>query len=136
MNIHDFERAVEAGLAALPEEFRERLANVAVMVEEWPDAETFREMELESGYDLLGLYRGWPLPERGIDYAGTLPDTIHLYRQAILAYCEDTGEVVVDCIVDTVIHEVGHYYGLSDEEMEQIEAECEWQARQPPPDGE
>lgn len=117
-----FDRAVEAAVAALPEDFKARLENVAFMVEPFPDAATLREMACESPYDLLGLYRGWPLTERGTDYAGALPDTIHLYQRPILAYCKQTGEDVVDCIVETVIHEVGHYYGLSDEEMEAIEA--------------
>jgi predicted Zn-dependent protease with MMP-like domain len=118
-----FERAVEDAIDALPEDFRSRLENVAFMVDAYPDAETLDEMECEGPYDLLGLYRGWPITERGVDYQGALPDTIHLYREPILAYCADTGEDVVDCIVDTVIHEVGHYYGLSDDEMEAIEAE-------------
>ena len=118
-----FERAVEDAIAALPEDFRSRLENVAFMVEAFPDDETLAEMECEGPYELLGLYRGWPITERGTDYQGALPDTIHLYREPILAYCADTGEDVVDCIVETVIHEVGHYYGLSDDEMEAIEAE-------------
>jgi predicted Zn-dependent protease with MMP-like domain len=117
-----FDRAVEQAVAALPDDFKARLENVAFMVEPFPDADTLHEMECESPYDLLGLYRGWPLTERGTDYAGALPDTIHLYQRPILAYCKQTGEDVVDCIVETVIHEVGHYYGLSDEEMEAIEA--------------
>lgn len=118
----EFDRAVDAAIGALPEDFRARLENVAFMVEPWPDAETLRELECETRYDLLGLYRGWPITERGTDYAGTLPDTIHLYQRPILAYCKETGEDVVACIVDTVVHEVGHYYGLSDDEMDAIEA--------------
>lgn len=132
MSPADFDRSVEAAIEALPDGFRDRLANVAFMVEEWPDADTMNEMECDSPYDLLGLYRGWPLTERGTEYAGTLPDTIHLYRQPILAYCEESGEQVVDCIVDTVVHEVGHYYGLSDEEMDLIESECRWEGEGPP----
>jgi predicted Zn-dependent protease with MMP-like domain len=119
-----FERAVEDAIAALPEDFRARLENVAFMVDPFPDEETLDEMECEGPYDLLGLYRGWPITERGTDYQGALPDTIHLYREPILAYCADTGEDVVDCIAETVIHEVGHYYGLSDAEMDAIEAEA------------
>jgi predicted Zn-dependent protease with MMP-like domain len=118
-----FERAVEQAIEALPEAFRARLENVAFMVDPFPDDETLDEMACEGPYDLLGLYRGWPLTERGMDYQGALPDTIHLYREPILAHCEDTGEDVVACIVDTVVHEVGHYYGLSDAEMEAIEAD-------------
>lgn len=118
----EFDRAVDAAIRALPEDFKARLDNVAFMVEAWPDPDTLREMECESPYDLLGLYRGWPLTERGTDYAGALPDTIHLYQRPILDYCKRYGEDVVDCIVETVIHEVGHYYGLSDAEMEAIEA--------------
>jgi predicted Zn-dependent protease with MMP-like domain len=129
----DFDAAVEAAINALPTTFRQRLDNVAFMVEEFPDADTLNEMECESPYNLLGLYRGWPLTERGTDYAGVLPDTIHLYRQPMLAYCEDVGESITDCIIETVIHEVGHYYGLSDDDLDAIAAECEWQG---PPSGE
>lgn len=123
LNPARFERAVARAIDALPDDFRARLENVAFMVDPFPDDETLDEMACESPYDLLGLYRGWPITERGTDYQGALPDTIHLYREPILAYCEDTGEDVVDCIVETVVHEVGHYYGLSDAEMEAIEAE-------------
>jgi len=132
VNRQAFERTVATAIDALPTDFRDRLSNIAFLVEEWPDAGTLEEMECETRFDLLGLYRGWPLTERGSDYHGTLPDTIHLYRQPILAWCDETGEPVADCIVDTVIHEVGHFYGLSDAEMEQIEDECAWQGGGPP----
>ncbi|MBI5136648.1 MAG: metallopeptidase family protein [Nitrospirae bacterium] len=132
MNKVQFDRAVEAAIRALPDDFRNRLDNVAFMVEEWPDRATQTEMECETPYDLLGLYRGWPITERGTDYAGALPDTIHLYRRPIMAWCEDSGESLRDCIVDTVIHEVAHYYGLSDDDLDTIAAECEWEAGRPP----
>ena len=124
-----FEQAVARAIDALPEDFRSRLENVAFMVDPFPDEETLDEMECEGPYDLLGLYRGWPITERGTDYQGVLPDTIHLYREPILAYCAETGEDVVHCIVETVIHEVGHYYGLSDDEMHAIEAEARKEGR-------
>ncbi|MFQ5508955.1 MAG: metallopeptidase family protein [Leptospirillia bacterium] len=132
MSPEAFDEAVEKAVRALPDAFRERLDNVVFLVEEWPDESTMKDMELESEYDLLGLYTGWPVTERGTDYHGTLPDTIHIYRQPTLAYCEDMKQEVVDCIADTVIHEVGHFYGLSDPEMEAIEAACEWQGGTPP----
>lgn len=133
MSPDEFEKVMETAIANLPDTFRERLDNIAFLVEDWPDDETCREMELESKYDLLGLYRGWPLTERGTEYAGVLPDTVYLYRKPILDWCRAYDEPVADCIVDTVIHEIGHYYGLSDAEMERIEAECHWEGGAPPP---
>jgi len=122
----DFDAAVEAAIGNLPDDFRQRLDNVVFMVEAWPDETTLKEMDCASPYDLLGLYTGWPMTERGSDYAGVLPDTIHLYRQPTLAYCAESGESVTDCIVETVIHEVAHYYGLSDDDLDAISAECDW----------
>ena len=133
MTTAEFEKVVESAIANLPDGFRERLDNIVFMVEEWPDDETVHDMELETKYDLLGLYKGWPLPDRGSDYAGTLPDTVHLYREPILDWCREYNEPVADCIVDTVIHEIGHYYGLNDAEMEAIEDECHWEGGAPPP---
>lgn len=132
MTEQEFEDAVSAAIDALPDDFRNQLDNVAFMVEEFPDEDTLAEMECETPYDLLGLYRGWPITERGSEYHGTLPDTIHLYRQPILAWCGEYREPVVDCIVDTVIHEVGHYYGFSDDELEAIEDACQWEGDGPP----
>ncbi|MDH5526757.1 MAG: metallopeptidase family protein [Nitrospirota bacterium] len=132
MTEQQFEDAVAAAIDALPDHFRNQLQNVVFLVEEFPDEETQAEMECETPYDLLGLYRGWPITERGSDYHGTVPDTIHLYRQPILSWCEEYDEPVVDCIVDTVIHEVGHYYGFDDEELEAIEDACSWEGDGPP----
>ncbi len=127
-----FETTMERAIDHLPEGFKKRLENVVFMLAPWPDEATLTMMECDTPYDLLGLYEGCPLPERGGDYAGVLPDTIHLYREPILAYCQTHDILVEDCIVDTVVHEVGHYYGLSDDEMDQIEAECGPFCRTPP----
>ncbi len=128
-----FETVVETAIRQLPDAFRERLDNVVFMVDPFPDPATLAEMECDTPYDLLGLYRGWPITERGTEYAGVLPDTIHLYREPILAYCAETGEPVTDCIIETVIHEVGHYYGLSDDEMDAIAMQCKGQGGDPYP---
>jgi predicted Zn-dependent protease with MMP-like domain len=111
-----FERLVAAALEELPEEFARLLDNVAVVVEEEPDPEDLAELGMDPEEDdLLGLYFGVPLGERGSDYSA-LPDRIVIYRGPILRACDDRHQVVQE-VRDTVIHELGHHFGLSDEEM-------------------
>jgi predicted Zn-dependent protease with MMP-like domain len=110
-----FERLVEEALDQLPEEFAELLENVAVVVEEEPAPEVLDEMGMDPEEELFGLYLGVPMPERGSDYQA-LPDRIALYRGPILRYCRDRREVIQE-VRDTVVHELGHYFGLDDEEM-------------------
>jgi predicted Zn-dependent protease with MMP-like domain len=112
-----FERLVAQALDELPEEFAERLDNVAVVVEEEPDPEDLREMGLESeeGDDLFGLYQGTPLIERD-SYYSSVPDRIVIYMGPLLRHCRTPREVVREVKL-TVIHEIGHHFGLSDEEM-------------------
>jgi predicted Zn-dependent protease with MMP-like domain len=124
MNISEFQFAAEQAMAALPSQFRDAMENVVICVEDEADGATLAEMQSESPSELLGLYRGWPLPERGVSYAGHLPDTIHLYRKPILQFCDETGEEPDHCIRHVLIHEIGHYFGYSDEEMEAIEKEA------------
>ncbi len=114
----------EGVVAGLPDWFRGRVENVAFFVAERPPEPVLREMGIGDPLGLLGLYRGVPLPERagGAGYGhGELPDTIHLYRQPILAWCARTGEDVAACIRSTVLHELGHYLGLDDEALERLE---------------
>jgi len=124
MNEEVFQKLAEQAMAGLPARFLDAIDNVVVVTEEWPDAEVLEEMEA-GPTELMGLYQGWPLPERGASYGGALPDMIHLYRQPILAYCEETGETVEHCVRHVLIHEIGHYFGFSDEEMEAIECQTE-----------
>jgi Uncharacterized protein conserved in bacteria len=121
MDADAFQRLAEATFASLPERFVRALENVVIVTEAYPDAETLARMKAQSALDLLGLYRGCPLPERGSTYAGQVPDMIHLYRQPILAWCRRHGEDVGHCIRHVLIHEIGHYFGFSDAEMEAIE---------------
>ncbi|KPK63651.1 MAG: hypothetical protein AMS21_06575 [Gemmatimonas sp. SG8_38_2] len=113
-----FERLVQRALDSLPEEFAERLENVAVVLEDEPDLEDLREMGLDpltEADELLGLYKGVPLIER----EGTLsdlPDHIAIYMGPILRTCRSPKEVARE-VRKTVIHEIGHHFGLSDEEM-------------------
>lgn len=117
MSIENFERHVEEAVRSIPEAFSRYLENVVFIVEEEPDAETMEAMGLETPEDLLGLYDGDPLTERHADAWGMLPDRILLYRRPIELYAEDFGEPVVKVIRDTILHEVGHFFGLTEEEV-------------------
>ena len=117
-----FERLVESALRRLPRPFRDRLANIAVVVEDWADEATLREMEIEPPDTLYGLYRGIDLTRRDSFYGNVLPDTIHIYQGPIEADCANP-EDMAELVRDVVIHEVGHFFGLDDETMEGIEQE-------------
>ena len=115
-----FTQLVEDALREIPRRFRNAMKNVAVVVEDEPAPETLAEMEIEPGDTLFGLYQGTPLPERGWGYGNTLPDRISIYQRPIEEACEDDDEIR-DCVAETVIHEFGHYFGMSEEEIEEIE---------------
>ena len=115
-----FERVVERALRGLPRVFKEKLANIAVVVEDWADDETLEEMEIEPPDTLYGLYRGVDLTHRDSSYGNVLPDTVTIYQGPIEEDCEDEAEMQ-EVIRDTVVHEIGHYFGLDDETMHRIE---------------
>jgi len=115
-----FERVVERALRGLPRAFKERLANIAVVVEDWADDETLEEMGIEPPDTLYGLYRGVDLTQRDSSYGNVLPDTVTIYQGPIEEDCEDEAEMQ-EVIRDTVVHEIGHYFGLDDETMHRIE---------------
>ena len=115
-----FEALVARALRLLPRRFRDRIANVAVVVEDWADAATLAEMGIEPPDTLYGLYRGIDLTRRDSGYGNVLPDTIHIYQGPIEADCADPDEMT-DLVRDVVVHEVGHYFGLDDETMDGIE---------------
>ena len=118
----EFEKLVERALTRLPGRFRERIENVAVVVEDWADDDTLAEMEIEPPDTLYGLYRGTDLTRRDSFYGGVLPDTITIYQGPIEEDC-DSREEMEGLIRDTVIHEVGHYFGLDDDRLEELEQE-------------
>jgi predicted Zn-dependent protease with MMP-like domain len=115
-----FTQLVEESLKEIPRRFRKEMRNVAVVVEDDPSPEILEEMEVEPGDTLFGLYQGTPLPERGWSFGNNLPDRISIYQNPIEDACE-TDEDIRDCIAETVIHEFGHYFGMSEEEIEEIE---------------
>lgn len=124
MEPETFERVVVEALDALPEEFRERLANVAVVVEEQPEPARVAALGLPTGQTLLGLYEGVPHHRRTGGYHLAVPDRITLYRQPILAQV-GTGdrEAIRETVRRTVIHEVAHHFGIGDAELARLERE-------------
>lgn len=121
-SLSDIERLAQAAVERLPELFRQHLGHVILRVEDFPDREVMAEMQLESPFDILGLYWGHAVGSPGADFTGTLPPTIFLYRRPLLdawAHGEDSLETLVTHVL---VHEVGHHFGLSDADMEAIEA--------------
>jgi len=116
----EFEDLVESALKKLPRPFRQKLKNIAVVVEDWADDETLEDVGIEPPDTLYGLYRGVDLTRRDSSYGNVLPDTIHIYQGPIEEDCADPEEMA-ELVRDVVVHEVGHYFGLDDETMEDIE---------------
>ena len=111
---------VEEALRGIPRRFRDAMKNVAVVVEDEPSQDLLDELEMGPDDTLFGLYQGTPLTEREATYGYTLPDRISIYQTPIEEACEDE-EDIRRCVAETVIHEFGHYFGLSEEEIEEIE---------------
>src|SRR3989338_6867764 len=120
MRRKEFEALVERALRRLPGPFKERLGNAARGVGGWGGGATLAEVGIEPPDTLYGLYRGVNLTERDSSYGNVLPDTITIYQGPIEEDAADEAEMA-DIVRDTVIHEIGHYFGLDDETMEQIE---------------
>ena len=120
MTREHFDRLVAQAVRGIPKRFRDEMDNVAVVVEDRPSPELLNEMELAPPNTLYGLYQGTPLPERQWAHGNVLPDRITIYQQPIVEDTED-DDAVIRAIGETVIHEFGHYFGLSEEEIEAIE---------------
>ena len=129
----EFEQFVKEAVAGIPPKFRRAVKNLAIVVEDEPSEAVLREMDIEPPDTLFGLYQGTPLTERTWSYGNTLPDRITLYQLPIEDASEDEDDLVV-CIGETLIHELGHYFGLSEEEIEEIE-ERYWRGADEGPDG-
>jgi predicted Zn-dependent protease with MMP-like domain len=120
MTRQEFQRLVEEALHDIPRRFRDEMENIAIVIEDEPPPDLLEEMEIEPPDSLYGLYQGTPLTERGWAQGNVLPDRITLYQNPIEEDSEDHEDVIV-CIAETLIHEIGHYFGLSEEEIEEIE---------------
>ena len=115
-----FEKYVADALASIPKKFRNAMQNIAIVVEDEPSPRLLDDKEIEPPDTLLGLYQGTPLTERTWGYGNTLPDRVLIFQGPHERQSDDEEDLVV-CIAETLIHEIGHYFGMSEEQIEEIE---------------
>ena len=111
----------EAALATLPAVFAPHIRDVVIAIEEFADDEVLKSLDIEHPYDLTGLYEGHPLTERSIDQSGGMPDRVTLYRVPILVEWIEGGERLDWLVRHVLIHEIGHHFGFSDDDMHALE---------------
>ncbi len=120
-SLADVQRLAEREIQRIPRHLRAAAGNVAVHVVDFPDEETMTEMALESEFDLLGLYVGVALTERSVTHPRSEPDMVYLYRRPILDYWCETGETLAAVVRHVLVHEIGHHFGYSDDEMDALQ---------------
>ena len=121
--LDDLVEMAEHALAAIPEPLRDLVRGTAILVEDVPDDETLKEMGLESPWELTGLYQGVPLTAKSVGDIPREPDRILLYREPILLEWIETGEDLFRLVRNVLIHEIGHHFGLSDDDIARLEAD-------------
>jgi predicted Zn-dependent protease with MMP-like domain len=117
----EFRQLVEQAIDTIPRRFAREVRNLAIVIEDHASTEQLAEFDMDDEDELLGLYQGTPLPDRGWGYGNQLPDRVTLFQEAIEEECEGDEDAVVTAIGETLIHELGHYFGLSEEEIMAIE---------------
>ena len=120
MDRNRFEDILEKALNSLPDEFRERIENVDIVVEDWPTLGQLAKVGLRQRAQLLGLYEGVPLVARGSHYGGVLPDKISIFQKPIEGICRSDEEIKHE-IRDVLYHEIAHHFGISDERLKDLE---------------
>ena len=118
----EFEVLTEKAISELPEYFRKKMENISIHIEDFPSRQTVQQLGFRSQYSILGLYQGVPVTRRGIHYRNVMPDRIMIFRKPILRKNISKNEIKND-IKRVVLHEIGHYFGLSDKELYRIEKE-------------
>ena len=121
-SLDDIEALAAEAYNTIPEVLRRHVHDVVIQVQDFPDEETEREMGLETPFDLLGLYRGIDLTRQSLSDVRTAPDMIFLYRRPLLDFWCETGDDLVHIVRHVMIHEIGHHFGFSDDDMEALEA--------------
>ena len=120
-SLQDMELLALEAFALLPEQFRELTGEVQIQIAEFPTEEIMDDLALETPFDLLGLFEGRGIAERWTPQTGEGPNRVTLYRRAILDYWAENEETLGDIVTHVLIHEIGHHFGLSDDDMEHIE---------------
>lgn len=120
----EMENLAQEAFARLPGQFRALCNDVVIRVEDFPDREVMQAMRLESEFDILGLFQGVGLPFQSVTHPSAMPNMIWLYRRPILDYWAEHDETLGAIITHVLVHEIGHHFGLSDDDMEAIEAEA------------
>jgi len=124
-SLEEFHELASAAFAALPEEFRALCGNVVIHVADFAEDALLDELGIEDPFELTGLYEGIDVTEQSLSDPAASPNHVHLYRRAILDEWADRGDVTLgDLITHVLAHEIGHHFGLSDEEMHAIEEEA------------
>ncbi len=116
-----FEAIAHKAYEGLPEDFRALCKGLVIRIEDFPTEEVLKEMEAETDFDLLGLFQGVGMPFQSVQSSGGMPNMIWLYRRPILDYWADHDETLGAIIAHVLVHEIGHHFGLSDDDMESIE---------------
>jgi len=122
MTRSEFERVVDRVVSSIPAAFRSHFENLVFVVEDYADAQLLAEAGYEPGEELLGFYRGYPLNERQHDLVQTEPDMIYLFQRTIEAEAAATSLPIVQVVRETVVHEVAHFFGFSEADLERFEA--------------
>lgn len=125
-SLAEFEQLADVAFATLPDRFRSLCEGLVIRVEDFPDDETLDEMGCESEFELLGLFSGRGLTEgEHLSQTGDRPNMIWLYRRPILDYWAQSEDTIAEIVTHVLVHEIGHHFGLSDEDMEEIERRAE-----------
>lgn len=119
MNNEDFEKLVREGIGAIPKEFLEKIDNVAIVIEENPTREQLKSLKIKNGFVLFGLYEGVPRTKR-LGYGQVIPDKITIFKNPIESFAKSENQIR-QIVRDTVWHEIGHYFGMSEEQVREAE---------------
>jgi predicted Zn-dependent protease with MMP-like domain len=121
----DIQALAEEAYARLPERFRKLCDGLVIHVEDFPTSEVLASMRAQSEFDLLGLFQGVGLPFQSETVPELMPNMIWLYRRPILDYWTENQDSLGEIVTHVLVHEIGHHFGLSDDDMEAIEAAAE-----------
>ena len=119
------EAIARRALDSFPEPFASHLRDVVLLIEDFADEDTLKAMEIEEPFDLTGIYEGIPITERSVEHSGTMPDRIRLFRRPILDEWADGEDTLEHLVAHVLVHEVGHHFGLSDDDMHALEEAME-----------